>query len=147
VTTNNGAKGFPKWKYPGDGGAGKVVNTAEEEQALGPGWVDEPVQPATSGEITLIAVLVAQPDKIDETRDFLFSLVGQTRPEAGCVEYNLHQGTDNPAEFTFYETWTSRGAWDLHMTKPYVQEIAHRAKELLAVTPQIRLMRMIGDRA
>ena len=141
------SKSFPKWKYPADGAAGRIVNNPEEEQALGPNWVDEPVQPATAGEITLIAVLVSVPEKIEETGEFLLSLVEKTRLEPECIEYNLHQSDENPAEFTFYESWTSRAGWDLHMTRPYVQEIAHRAKELLAVRPQIRLMRMISKRA
>ena len=140
-------KAFPKWKYPPDGSAGKIVNNADEERELGPGWVDEPVAPVKAGEITLIAILVSRPDRIDETKEFLSSLVEKTRREPECIEYNLHQSDDNPAEFTFYESWISRAGWDHHMTRPYVQEIARRAEELLAVRPQIRLMTMISPRA
>lgn len=140
-------KAFPKWKYPADGSAGKVVQNAAEEAVLGPGWVDEPVAPVKAGEITLIAILVSLPDRIDETKEFLSLLVEKTRREPECIEYNLHQSDDNPAEFTFYESWISRAGWDHHMTRPYVQEIARRAEELLAVRPQIRLMTMISPRA
>lgn len=140
------SKNFPKWKYPTDGSAGRIVNNVEEERALGPDWVDEPVRPVTDGEITLIAVLVSVPDRIEETGNFLLSLVEKTRLEPECIEYHLHQSDENPAEFTFYESWTSRAGWDRHMTRPYVQAIAHRAEELLAVRPQIRLMKMISKR-
>jgi quinol monooxygenase YgiN len=140
-------KAFPKWKYPADGSAGKVVQNPAEEAALGPGWVDEPPPPVKpQGQLTLIALLVAQPDKIDATKKFLLELVDKTRRESGCVEYHLHQTENNPAEFTFYESWTKRADWDLHMTRPYVQAIAHRSKELLAVTPQIKLLTMISNR-
>jgi quinol monooxygenase YgiN len=137
---------FPKWKYPTDGGPGKVVETPEEEQALGPGWVDEP--PAHSGDrqLTLIAYLVAKPDKIAETADFLLSLVDATRPEDGCIEYHLHQGNQDPALFILYESWKTRHHWDVHMRRPLVQAIAARAAELLDKTPRIELMTMISKR-
>ena len=137
---------FPKWKYPADGSAGRVVHDATEEAALGSGWGDEPVAARDDGQLTLIAHLVARPDKIEEAKEFLLTLVDKTRREEGCIEYHLHQTENNPAEFTFYESWTTRMEWDLHMTRPYVQDIARRADELLAVTPRIQLMKMISKR-
>jgi quinol monooxygenase YgiN len=140
-------KAFPKWKYPADGSAGKVVQDAAEEAALGAGWVDEPPPPVKAeGQLTLIALLIARPDKIEATKQFLLELVEKTRRESGCVEYHLHQTENNPAEFTFYESWTKRAEWDLHMTRPYVQEIARRSEELLAVNPQIKLLTMVSKR-
>jgi quinol monooxygenase YgiN len=97
-------------------------------------------------QLTVIAHLVAQPNKIEETKRFLLNLVPQTRPEPGCVEYHLHQDNDNPAEFTFYENWTDRGEWDKHMLLPHLEEFARRADELFAVKPHIRLMTMISER-
>jgi quinol monooxygenase YgiN len=97
-------------------------------------------------QLTVVAHLVARPDKIRETREFLLGLVRPTRKEKGCVEYHLHQDNDNPAEFTFYENWTNRGEWDTHMTLPHLEEFARRADELFAVKPHIRLMTMISQR-
>lgn len=36
---------FPKWKYKG--AESKLVNSAEEEVALGEGWGNAPVEPST----------------------------------------------------------------------------------------------------
>ena len=99
-----------------------------------------------SQQLTVIAHLVAKPDKIKETRKFLLDLVKPTRMEPGHVEYHLHQDNDNPAEFTFYENWTNRGEWDAHMELPHLKEFAKRADELFAVKPHIRLMTMISER-
>lgn len=99
-----------------------------------------------STQFTIVAHLVAKPDKIEETKRFLLGLVPPTRKESGCVEYHLHQDDDNPAEFTFYENWRSRADWDEHMTLPHLQEFAARAKDLFAVPPHIRKMKMISAR-
>jgi quinol monooxygenase YgiN len=99
-----------------------------------------------SEQLTVIAHLVARGDKIDDARKFLLSLVGQTRTEPECVEYHLHQDNDNPAEFTFYENWTNRAEWDVHMALPHLKEFARRSEELFAVKPHIRLMTMISNR-
>jgi len=96
--------------------------------------------------LTVIARLVAEPDKIEETRKFLLDLVRPTRTEPGQVEYHLHQDNDNPAEFTFYENWINRAEWDAHMELPHLKEFARRADELFAVDPHIRLMTMISER-
>jgi quinol monooxygenase YgiN len=98
-------------------------------------------------QLTVIAHLVAKPGKIEDTRAFLLSLVGKTRGESGCVDYDLHQDDDNPAEFTFYENWKDRAEWDKHMEMPHLKEFAARKDELFAVEPQIRLMTMISKRA
>lgn len=98
-------------------------------------------------QLTVIAHLVAKPDKIEETRTFLLALIGKTRGEKGCVDYDLHQDDSNPAEFTFYENWANRAEWDKHMEMPYLKEFAARKDELFAKEPHIRLMTMISKRA
>lgn len=98
-------------------------------------------------QLTVIAHLVAKPDKIEDTKAFLLSLISKTRAESGCVDYDLHQDDDKPAEFTFYENWTNRAEWDKHMEMPYLKVFAARKNELFAVEPQIRLMTMISRRA
>jgi quinol monooxygenase YgiN len=97
-------------------------------------------------QLTVIAHLVAKPDKIEETKRFLLSLIPPTRAEPGHVDYHLHQDNDNPAEFTFYENWTNRAEWDIHMTLPHLKEFARRADELFATKPHIRLMTMVSQR-
>ncbi len=98
-------------------------------------------------QLTVIAHLVAKPDKIEATKAFLLGLVSPTRLEPGCVEYHLHQDNENPAEFTFYENWTNRQEWDSHMTRPHLVEFARRADDLFTTKPRIRLMAMVSERS
>ena len=97
-------------------------------------------------QLTVVAHLVAKVDKIEDTKRFLLSLIEKTRAEDGCVDYDLHQDNDNPAEFTFYENWSDRAAWDKHMGMPHLAEFGRRKDELFAVDPHIRLMTMVTKR-
>jgi len=97
-------------------------------------------------QLTVIAHLVAKPDAVEDTKVFLLSLVNDTRSEPGGVDYDLHQDQFNPAEFTFYENWSSREAWDQHMQTPNLQAFVEKAPELFAVDPHFRLMTMVTRR-
>jgi len=99
-----------------------------------------------SGEFTVIAHLKALDGQVEETRAFLTSLIEPTRREPGCLEYWLHQDTEDPAEFTFYENWRSRADWDRHMEMPHLQEFAE-VKDRVFELQKLRLMTMISDAA
>jgi hypothetical protein len=43
---------FPKWKYHPKHDA-KIVQNAEEEKALGRGWVDRPIRPKEPSQISV----------------------------------------------------------------------------------------------
>lgn len=95
-------------------------------------------------ELTVIAHLRAIDGQIEETKAFLTGLVDPTRQEAGCIEYWLHQDNEDPAEFTFYENWVSREAWDQHMEMPHLQAFAD-VKDKVFELQKLRLMTMISD--
>lgn len=97
-------------------------------------------------QLTVIAHLRAINGQIEETKEFLTSLVKPTREESGCVEYWLHQDDEDPAEFTFYENWTNREEWDKHMGMPHLQRFAE-VKDKVFELQKLRLMTMISDAA
>lgn len=70
--------------------------------------------------LTIVANIRAAADKIDLVRTELEKLVEVTRPEEGCLQYDLHQDNDNPACFLFYENWSSRALWQTHMNAPHL---------------------------
>ena len=71
--------------------------------------------------LTIVANIVAEPDKIDLVKSALGKLVPITRAEEGCLQYDLHQDNDNPAHFLFYENWTSRDLWQAHMNAAHLK--------------------------
>ncbi len=76
-----------------------------------------------SDKLTIIAHIRALDGKVAETRVFLEGLVAPTRAETGCLDYVLHQDDEHPEEFTFYENWADRAAWNAHMETPHLREM------------------------
>jgi quinol monooxygenase YgiN len=72
--------------------------------------------------LTIVANIKAKTDKIALVKAELEKLVGITRAEEGCNQYDLHQDNDNPAHFMFYENWVSRELWQAHMGAQHLQD-------------------------
>jgi quinol monooxygenase YgiN len=94
--------------------------------------------------LTVTAQIKAKPGKESQVRQELLSLVAPSRKDAGCVNYDLHQATDNPALFLFHENWTSKAHLDAHLQKPDLQAVLGRVGQMVAEPPQITLWEKIG---
>ena len=57
--------------------------------------------------VTVIAHMRAKPGKQQELREALEGLIDTTSKEAGYVNYDLHQGIEDPALLYLYENWES----------------------------------------
>ena len=72
-----------------------------------------------------IEAAAGQEDKLAEQ---LRALVAPTRSEPGCLAYELHRDTQNPAKFMFYERFRSQAALDEHLASTYFKKfVAYRA--------------------
>ena len=81
--------------------------------------------------LTVIAHMRAAPGKRDELRAALEALVEPTSKEQGYVNYDLHQGIEDPDRFFFYENWESDADLDAHLDAPHLRDFAARISELL----------------
>ena len=81
--------------------------------------------------LTVIAHMRAAPGKRDELRAALEALVEPTSREKGYVNYDLHQGIEDPDQFSFYENWESGADLDAHLDAPHLRDFAARIPELL----------------
>ena len=97
-----------------------------------------------NSRVTVIARVRARQGMEDEVRAELLALVAPSRLERGCISYHLHQSTEDPAQFMFYENWESRASLDAHLEMPYLDAFDERTKELLAEPVEITLWEMIG---
>lgn len=93
--------------------------------------------------LTVIATINAKAGQETTLRDALLALIPTTRKEPGCINYDLHQATDDPRLFLFHENWTSRPHLDNHLARPHLQAFLAKADELLAEPPQITLWEKI----
>jgi quinol monooxygenase YgiN len=94
--------------------------------------------------LTVLAHVKAKAGKESEVRRELLSLVAPSRRDPGCLNYDLHQAVDNPAQFLFHENWTSKAHLDQHLQKPDLQATLSRVGQLVAEPPQITLWEKIG---
>ncbi len=93
-------------------------------------------------QVSVVARLKAREGLEDRMREELLSLVEPTRKEEGCLNYDLHQGTEDPSLFYFYENWTSQQDLDEHLQMPYVQEFAQKLDDLGEL--EIMTLRMVS---
>lgn len=77
-------------------------------------------------KLTIVARILAKPEKRDLVKAELLKLIDITRAEEGCINYDLHQDNENENLFLFYENWVSRDLWQTHVQN------AHLAKYMKA---------------
>lgn len=82
--------------------------------------------------LTVVAHMRARDGRQQELRDALIALVEPTSREEGFVNYDLHQGTDDPDLFYLYENWESGELLDRHLAAPHLVEFAGRLGDLVA---------------
>ena len=81
--------------------------------------------------LTVIANMKAAPGKEAELRAELEALVEPTSKEAGFVNYDLHEGVEDPGSFYLYENWESGELLDQHLAAPHLVRFASLLGDLL----------------
>jgi quinol monooxygenase YgiN len=94
--------------------------------------------------IKVIAHIQAKPERINETRELLTSLILPTRIEEGCITYQLFQNESDPTDFTFIEEWTSDEDLDAHLKSDHLQRVAAEEANLFTGPPDIRRYRLVA---
>jgi len=82
--------------------------------------------------IALVVSMHAKPGQELLLQAELTALVRPTRNEEGCLLYDLHRSSDVPADFLFYEIWSSREAHAAHKETPHFLRWNARKDTLLA---------------
>lgn len=94
--------------------------------------------------ITVVATFQAKPGKQQELKKALLAVIGPTRKEAGCLNYDLHQLQEDSGKFLFHENWTSRAHLDAHLQNTHIQMLLPRMGELCVGMPEIAIWEKIG---
>ncbi len=90
-----------------------------------------------------IAHLDARPEKTEELRALLTSLLEPTRRERGCVRFELQQNRDVPTEFAIVSEWRGEEAVQHHIATPYAKHALSRLPELLTSSLDLRFYRLV----
>ncbi len=96
-------------------------------------------------KIVLIARLKVKADKIEQAKSAAFAIVENSRNEAGCINYDIHQSIEDETLFFWHETWANKAALDEHFATPFFGEFFKVVEEVAAEPPQINLTRMITE--
>ena len=83
----------------------------------------------------------------DRLRQAIEEAVGPTRSEEGCINYDLHQGTEDPSEFLLYENWRSKADLDAHLELPHIATLLGKLPELSENGVEITLYEMVTSPA
>jgi quinol monooxygenase YgiN len=84
------------------------------------------------GALTLVVMLRSKEGQHLLLEAELRALVGPTRKEEGCLQYDLHRGADQPGIFLFHEVWESREHHTAHTRTPHFLRWNARKDALLA---------------
>ena len=69
--------------------------------------------------IVLIVHMTVKPGTEEECIRLCREMAEESRKEAGCVQYVVHQSKENPRGFAFYESYVDEAALDLHRASPH----------------------------
>lgn len=59
----------------------------------------------------LAVSLTAKPGRVAELRAATIALLGPSRVDEGCLQYDLHSDVENPRHFFLYEAWRDVAKW------------------------------------
>ncbi|MFZ4862776.1 putative quinol monooxygenase [Sphingobacterium sp. Mn56C] len=94
-------------------------------------------------KVYLTATLRVNENYLEEVKPVLLNMVAETRKEKACLQYDLHQGTDDPATFVFYEIWENQEGLDLHNKQPYIQNFGAFAADKIEIGPVLLKLQKI----
>ena len=72
--------------------------------------------------VTVVAKVVAKRECLETVKAELIKLIAPTRKEEGCLEYTLHQDSQDPSVFIFYENWSSEACLNGHMQSTHFKD-------------------------
>jgi quinol monooxygenase YgiN len=90
-------------------------------------------------KIYLTAVIHSKPEFREAIGQVLRNMVVQTRKEKACLQYDLHQGSEDENLFVFYEIWENQAGLDAHNNQPYIRDFVTFTLGKLSQEAQIYL--------
>ncbi|HKO78523.1 MAG TPA: putative quinol monooxygenase [Flavobacterium sp.] len=65
-------------------------------------------------EINLTVIIKSKSDHREELKAILIDLTKNSKKEAACLQYDLHQNMQDPNVFILHEVWKNNEGLDLH---------------------------------
>jgi quinol monooxygenase YgiN len=84
-----------------------------------------------AGVVHLTPVLEVRPECVDAFEEGLRGLIGPSRAEEGCLEYNAFRSGLNENMFLLWERWASMEALEAHFRTPHFIAFAAECAPML----------------
>lgn len=94
--------------------------------------------------INLTAIVKSKPEHTEEVKTYLLNMVLNSKKEAACLQYDLHQNNEAPNIFVFHEIWKDEKELEEHNQKPYIQDFVKASEALLEESVIIYKTEKIG---
>jgi quinol monooxygenase YgiN len=94
--------------------------------------------------VTVIAEILAKPERAAEVRAVLRPFAETTRGEAGCLHYALYEDPGAPGCFFTFERWADTAALDAHLNSPAMKQAGPAFAPLLAAPPAIHRLETLS---
>ncbi len=80
----------------------------------------------------LVATIHPRPDRVNDARAALHTLIAASLAEEGCEMYDLVEDVQTPGTWLMLEKWTSRAQWDTHMLTAHNAAFGAVANDLVS---------------
>ncbi|PKQ61987.1 antibiotic biosynthesis monooxygenase [Labilibaculum filiforme] len=80
-------------------------------------------------KITIVARILAKAEKSEAVKAELIKLVGFSRSDKGCINYDLHQDQENQNLFFVYENWENRASLQQHAESKHFVNFVDATKD------------------
>lgn len=78
------------------------------------------------GAYVVLAHWRAKPEHAADLAEVLADMVGPSRAEPGCLVYEVHRDTEDPAHYMLYERYVDEAAYVAHQESPHFEQVARR---------------------
>jgi quinol monooxygenase YgiN len=80
--------------------------------------------------INLTVIIKSKLESIETMKSLLQDLFQNSRKEAACIQYDLHQNLESPTVFIFHEVWEDKAGLDNHNQQVYIKSFLENSKSL-----------------
>lgn len=94
--------------------------------------------------IVVIAKVIGKKTTVEDLKNLLESLVAPTLKENGCIQYILHQDTEQENIFFFYENWENAEALKAHSNTDRFKQFLKEAEALTEKPMEVSVLNKIS---
>jgi quinol monooxygenase YgiN len=115
------------------------VHEVPDCAALHPGY-ENATNPREDFVIYVVATLTIKPETRAELIAAAKTVIGITRKEKGCILYDLHESTTDPARFVFVEQWETMEDLMAHGGNEHMKPWRKVVKECMSAPTRIEII-------